>query len=358
MHQQNIFWRQLTSEFYEKQEIYQESYKCLNAFLNVPEIIEIQTKKYLGENEYEKYKNTICKLSEFYKQHNQERFNNNLSGNNITKSSEEKCISDFMEKSVLFLILQEMCNGIGRELFDIQENQVKYEKYSNYRYSDLGAHTPSPVIDLITGNEKRGTFYKKIPRKRNQVYRFKYRKDGNLISAFSYLKEKPRYFCSILYSENYIFYLKYRIVGDEESDIYFLSYIDVVKCEGDKPEYLEKTNYFPDLGICSIDKESYIYKKGNLDKWIFETYLFPVENGGLKYGKLCRTLYTVKYDKEGYICNYTSNRYMGSEARIKSEDNLFIQKHIVQREKSLDTGKDAVKWQYPPNYFSCQNRKK
>ena len=263
-----------------------------------------------------------------------------------------------MEKSVLILILQEMCNGIGRELFDIQENQVKYEKYSNYRYSDLGAHTPSPVIDLITGNEKRGTFYKKIPRKRNQVYRFKYRKDGNLISAFSYLKEKPRYFCSILYSENYIFYLKYRIVGDEESDIYFLSYIDVVKCEGDKPEYLEKTNYFPDLGICSIDKESYIYKKGNLDKWIFETYLFPVENGGLKYGKLCRTLYTVKYDKEGYICNYTSNRYMGSEARIKSEDNLFIQKHIVQREKSLDTGKDAVRWQYPPNYFSCQNRKK
>ena len=165
MHQQNIFWRQLTSEFYEKQEIYQESYKCLNAFLNVPEIIEIQTKKYLGENEYEKYKNTICKLSEFYKRHDRESSNNNLSGNNITKSYEEKCISDFMEKSVLFLILQEMCNGIGRELFDIQENQVKYEKYSNYRYSDLGAHTPSPVIDLITGNEKGELFIKKFPGK-------------------------------------------------------------------------------------------------------------------------------------------------------------------------------------------------
>ena len=110
-----------------------------------------------------------------------------------------------MKKCAVYLILQKMCQDIGGELFRIQDTQMKYDRYGKYRNADLGAHTPSPVIDLIVGNMKRGEFYKRKPIKMDHVFRFKYREYGNLTSAFLYLKEKPRYFFQYYILEDMFF---------------------------------------------------------------------------------------------------------------------------------------------------------
>ena len=56
-----------------------------------------------------------------------------------------------MKKCAVYLILQKKCQDIGDELFRIQDTQMKYDRYGKYRNADLGAHTPSPVIDLLVG---------------------------------------------------------------------------------------------------------------------------------------------------------------------------------------------------------------
>lgn len=117
----------------------------------------------------------------------------------------KKYISEFMKKCAVYLILQKMCQDIGGELFRIQDTQMKYDRYGKYRNADLGAHTPSPVIDLLVGNMKRGEFYKRKPIKMDRVFRFKYREYGNLTSAFLYLKEKARYFFQYYILEDMFF---------------------------------------------------------------------------------------------------------------------------------------------------------
>ena len=38
---ENKFWQKIVSEFYTQDQLNQESYNCLNAFLECPEIIEM-----------------------------------------------------------------------------------------------------------------------------------------------------------------------------------------------------------------------------------------------------------------------------------------------------------------------------
>ena len=117
----------------------------------------------------------------------------------------KKYISEFMKKCAVYLILQKMCQDIGGELFRIQDTQMKYDRYGKYRNADLGAHTPSPVIDLLVGNMKRGEFYKRKPIKMDHVFRFKYREYGNLTSAIFVPERKASIFFSVLYFGRYVF---------------------------------------------------------------------------------------------------------------------------------------------------------
>ena len=349
---ENKFWQELVSEFYTQDQLNQESYNCLNAFLECPEIIAIQQTKDLDEDECNRRKNKIFELLDVHKQCDKKRkyrAGNNSPGHSQVEQydeKQEKYISEFMKKCAVYLLLQKMCQDIGGELFRIQNTQVKYDRYGQYRNTDLGVHTPSPVIDLIVGNMKRGELYKRKPIKMDHVFRFKYREDGNLISAFLYLKEKPRYFCSVLYFGRYIFYLKYSVVGMLEEDISFLSYLYIIKYEKNKPEYLEKVNCISDSMISSIERERYIYKDNFLDKWMWERYLFPEKSLGIEEGKFCQNLFTMEYDKNGCIYGYTLGQDLDQKKMISSQNICYI-----QREKCSDTGKNAMRWKYPPIYF-------
>ena len=208
---ENKFWQELVSEFYTQGQFNQESYNCLNAFLECPEIIAIQQTKDLDEDECNRRKNKIFELLDVQKQCDKKRkyrAGNNSPGHSQVEQydeKQEKYISEFMKKCAVYLILQKMCQDIGGELFRIQDTQMKYDRYGKYRNADLGAHTPSPVIDLLVGNMKRGEFYKRKPIKMDHVFRFKYREYGNLTSAFLYLKEKPRYFFQYYILEDMFF---------------------------------------------------------------------------------------------------------------------------------------------------------
>ena len=208
---ENKFWQKLVSEFYTQDQLNQESYNCLNAFLECPEIIAIQQTKDLDEDECNRRKNKIFELLDVHKQCDKKRkyrAGNNSPGHSQVEQydeKQEKYISEFMKKCAVYLILQKMCQDIGGALFRIQDTQVKYDRYGQYRNTDLGVHTPSPVIDLIVGNMKRGELYKRKPIKMDHVFRFKYREYGNLTSAFLYLKEKPRYFFQYYILEDMFF---------------------------------------------------------------------------------------------------------------------------------------------------------
>ena len=349
---ENKFWQKLVSEFYTQDQLNQESYNCLNAFLECPEIIAIQQTKDLDEDECNRRKNKIFELLDVQKQCDKKRkyrAGSNSPGHSQVEKyddKQEKYISEFMKKCAVYLLLQKMCQDIGGELFRIQNTRVKYDRYGQYRNTDLGVHTPSPVIDLIVGNMKRGELYKRKPIKMDHVFRFKYREDGNLISAFLYLKEKPRYFCSVLYFGRYIFYLKYSVVGMLEEDISFLSYLYIIKYEKNKPEYLEKVNCISDSMISSIERERYIYKDNFLDKWMWERYLFPEKSLGIEEGKFCQNLFTMEYDKNGCIYGYTLGQDLDQKKMISSQNICHI-----QRGKCSDTGKNAMRWKYPPIYF-------
>lgn len=78
---------------------------------------------------------------------------------------------------------------------------------------------------------------------------------------------------------------------------------------------------------------------------------------------MIRELYTVIYDKEGDMSGYKVNSYIGSRLAKDVLQKKFA--HIsgynefyLSEKDRLDTEKDSLRWQYPPNYFSCQNRKK
>ena len=85
----------------------------------------------------------------------------------------------------------------------------------------------------------------------DHVFRFKYREDGNLISAFLYLKEKPRYFCSVLYFGRYIFLFEIfscRDVGRRYQLFYRIC--TFIKYEKNKPEYFGKSKLYIRFNDC------------------------------------------------------------------------------------------------------------
>ena len=131
-----------------------------------------------------------------------------------------------------------------------------------------------------------------------------------------------------------------------EEDISFLSYLYIIKYEKNKPEYLEKVNCISDSMISSIERERYIYKDNFLDKWMWERYLFPEKSLGIEEGKFCQNLFKIEYDKNGCIYGYTLGQDLDQKKMISSQNICYI-----QREKCSDTGKNAMRWKYPPIYF-------
>ena len=101
---ENKFWQELVSEFYTQGQFNQESYNCLNAFLECPEIIAIQQTKDLDEDECNRRKNKIFELLDVQKQCDKKRkyrAGNNSPGHSQVEQydeKQEKYISEFMKK--------------------------------------------------------------------------------------------------------------------------------------------------------------------------------------------------------------------------------------------------------------------
>ena len=165
------FWQKIVSEFYTQGQISQESYNCLNAFLECPEIIEMLNGCELSPEECKQYRTAILdvlntKRSDLTKR--EDSIRQKLSDRNKKAEEylldEKTFIDEHMEETVQFLIMQGICKSQGEELSAILSSKVKYRKYSKHKGFSMGLYEASPVFDLTVGNAERGSFYKRVPK--------------------------------------------------------------------------------------------------------------------------------------------------------------------------------------------------
>ncbi len=100
-----------------------------------------------------------------------------------------------------------------------------------------------------------------------------------------------------------------------------------------------------------------MYHSNKIGKWWSEEFWFPIYNENTTLdGALIRELYTVIYDKEGDMSGYKVNSYIGSRLAKDVLQKKFA--HIsgynefyLSEKDRLDTGKDSLRWKYPPIIF-------
>lgn len=165
------FWQKIVSEFYTQGQISQESYNCLNAFLECPEIIEMLNGCELSLEECKQYRAAILdvlntKRSDLTKREDsiQQKFSDRNKKAEEYLLDEKTFIDEHMEETVQFLIMQGICKSQGEELSAILSSKVKYRKYSKHKGFSMGLYEASPVFDLTVGNAERGSFYKRVPK--------------------------------------------------------------------------------------------------------------------------------------------------------------------------------------------------
>ena len=167
---ENKFWQEFISEFYTQDQVNQESYSCLNAVLECPEIIEMLNGCELSPEECKQYRTAILdvlntKRSDLTKR--EDSIRQKLSDRNKKAEEylldEKMFIDEHMEETVQFLIMQGICKSQGEELSAILSSKVKYRKYSKHKGFSMGLYEASPVFDLTVGNAERGSFYKRVP---------------------------------------------------------------------------------------------------------------------------------------------------------------------------------------------------
>ena len=358
------FWNEIVEEYYGEGKLTQESYECLTAFLKVPEIAGILEESRIEESECMEVRQdlieAVLKQKQFF--HDILKLPDHVINilYKLYGQDQEVYVSYYMERFVLYTILLYICENLGYELGEQLENQVKYKRYSKYEGLFLGVHEPSPVIDLIGGNVKRGKFYKREPKDKNEKLQYGYREDGNLISCVYdsiSIHNKNIYF--IVYFSDYIFYLEYCDHYGKEWKDRWLTGIYILKLKNRNPEYLERMSCIKGEAkhkkLTRIDQQFYIFDKEKLAQWWWIRYNLPDEYKCS--GVITKDLYTAIYDENGCLSGYTWVPYIGKRPRdgrleginVKHQGNETFE--LSEKEK-LDTEKDALRWKYPPTYFS------
>lgn len=354
------FWQKIVSEFYTQDQLNQESYNCLNAFLECPEIIEMLDGCKLSPEECKQYRAAILdvlntKRSDLTKR--EDSIRQKLSDRNKKAEEylldEKTFIDEHMEETVQFLIMQEICKSRGEELSTILSSKVKYRKYSKHKGFSMGLYEASPVFDLTVGNAERGSFYKRVPKDKYGKLEYLFREDGRLVSIIYYPSESYHNICCVLYSKSYIYYMVFEQLCGNKT----LYGIKILKNLNNKLEYLKWCVYEGKTGIHRVGKETYLYDNSKIEKWWYEEFWFPIYNENITLdGTIIRELYTGIYDKEGYMSGYKVDSYIGSRLAKKVFREKLV--HIsgydefyLSEKERLDTGKDSLRWKYPPNYF-------
>lgn len=358
------FWNEIVEEYYGEGKLTQESYECLTAFLKVPEIAGILEESRMEESECMEVRQdlieAVLKQKQFF--HDILKLPDHVINilYKLYGQDQEVYVSYYMERFVLYTILLYICENLGYELGEQLENQVKYKRYSKYEGLFLGVHEPSPVVDLSIGNIKRGKFYKREPKDKNEKLQYGYREDGNLISCVYdsiSIHNKNIYF--IVYFSDYIFYLEYCDHYGKEWKDRWLTGIYILKLKNRNPEYLERMSCIrgdaKHKKLTDLDQEFYIFDKEKLAQWWLIQWNFPDENKCS--GVIIKDLYTAIYDENGCLSGYTVVPYIGKRPRdgrleginVKHQGNKTFE--LSEKEK-LDTEKDALRWKYPPTYFS------
>ena len=235
----------------------------------------------------------------------------------------------------------------------ILSSKVKYRKYSKHKGFSMGLYEASPVFDLTVGNAERGSFYKRVPKDKYGKLEYLFREDGRLVSIIYYSSESYHNICCVLYSKSYIYYMVFEQLCGNKT----LYGIKILKNLNNKLEYLKWCVYEGKTGIHRVGKETYLYDNSKIEKWWYEEFWFPIYNENTTLdGTIIRELCTGIYDKEGYMSGYKVDSYIGN--RLAKE--VFREKlvHIsgydefyLSEKERLDTGKDSLRWKYPPNYF-------
>lgn len=363
-HEKIKFWNEIVEEYYGEGKLTQESYECLTAFLKVPEIAGILEESRMEESECMEVRQdlieAVLKQKQFF--HDILKLPDHVINilYKLYGQDQEVYVSYYMERFVLYTILLYICENLGYELGEQLENQVKYKRYSKYEGLFLGVHEPSPVVDLSIGNIKRGKFYKREPKDKNEKLQYGYREDGNLISCVYdsiSIHNKNIYF--IVYFSDYIFYLEYCDHYGKEWKDRWLTGIYILKLKNRNPEYLERMSCIrgdaKHKKLTDLDQEFYIFDKEKLAQWWLIQWNFPDENKCS--GVIIKDLYTAIYDENGCLSGYTVVPYIGKRPRdgrleginVKHQGNKTFE--LSEKEK-LDTEKDALRWKYPPTYFS------
>lgn len=361
------FWNEIVEEYYGEGKLTQESYECLTAFLKVPEIAGILEESRIEESECMEVRQdlieAVLKQKQFF--HDILKLPDHVINilYKLYGQDQEVYVSYYMERFVLYTILLYICENLGYELGEQLENQVKYKRYSKYEGLFLGVHEPSPVVDLSIGNIKRGKFYKREPKDKNEKLQYGYREDGNLISCVYdsiSIHNKNIYF--IVYFSDYIFYLEYCDHYGKEWKDRWLTGIYILKLKNRNPEYLERMSCIrgdaKHKKLTDLDQEFYIFDKEKLAQWWLIQWNFPDENKCS--GVIIKDLYTAIYDENGCLSGYTVVPYIGKRPRdgrleginVKHQGNKTFKTFELSEKEKLDTEKDALRWKYPPTYFS------
>ena len=364
---ENKFWQEIISEFYQQCQISQESCNCLNAFLECPEIIEMLDGCELSQEECKQYRAAILdvlntKRSDLTKREDSilQKFSDQNKKAEEYLLDEKPFVDEHMKESVQFLLFQGICKSRGEELSSILSLKVRYRKYSKYKGFSMGLYEASPVFVLTVGNAERGSFYKREPKDKYGKLEYLFREDGRLVSTIYYISENNQEICYVLYSGSYIYYMIYDQFFGKKT---FYS-VKILKNIHNKLEYLKWCVYGGLAGIHRVGKETYLYHSNKIGKWWSEEFWFPIYNENTTLdGAMIRELYTVIYDKEGDMSGYKVNSYIGSRLAKDVLQKKFA--HIsgynefyLSEKDRLDTGKDSLRWKYPPNYFLCPDIKK
>ena len=195
-----------------------------------------------------------------------------------------------------------LCKGIYEKLIP----DIARKEYSTGgELLTRGYYCESPVLDIITGNRKRGKLLKRINSRSKPTYKYCFDKNNKLI-LINYLHSD----CAEIleYENNTVVGITFSLTTNE--------IICVTECVYDSRNrivsFITAHSAFNDCSMNEIHKEAFIYNEKGLDTAEVFDYLYNEDCSNLNYDK-----YRFKHDEEGFLSEYTCETSMFKDDTYK-----------------------------------------
>lgn len=266
---------------------------------------------------------------------------------NLSKyaKNESKYIQKYSKRALMYLILWQMFQDKGSELFEYIASKCVYKKIGKFGRAMPQSFCPiSPIQDLITGNLEKGKLYKYPPKDLRKKEEYNYGEDGKLLLYKHYraLEEKEDTIEFFLYIGEYILQIQYEILPEKERAFQVIR-ISMQQYDEEIISRTETAELYPKGIDVFYIEELEFYEEGL--KYINESYqsvFIPGDNLSVMTNR--REIYDFQKDEDGCLYGYKVSSWIGDGLVPSERKDRFYE---ISEKGKWDTQKGSGRWRRP-----------